>query len=346
MDSATKNRQDAATLRRMIARAYGSAQVPATDDFYQENTEGWFNAVYVLTLADSTRCVLKIAPPAGMPVNSREIGMMRREVEIMRLIAERTRVPVPRVHHADFTGEVIASDWFTMEFIEGINFGLGADEGVLAPDVVADGRRQVGALNAAINEVTGPHFGPVLGQGTDSWREAFSTIMEEVLTDCLTGGVDLGWSHDEIRAVIAEHAGALDEVTVPRLVETDLWDKNTIWRDGRIVAVVDHERALWGDVLMEGGFTGIDLETFPDPTDFAAGYGLDLSALSPTELTRRHLYTLWTGAIIAAETGFRGYRTDELLHVGRQILTHAMGLLGRRRLHGAQEPGAGHGSPR
>ncbi len=49
MFSITKNRQDAATLRRMIERAYGPEQVPVGDDFAHEFTHGWFNAAGIRT---------------------------------------------------------------------------------------------------------------------------------------------------------------------------------------------------------------------------------------------------------------------------------------------------------
>ena len=95
MFSITKNRQDAATLRRMIERAYGPEQVPVGDDFAHEFTHGWFNAAYRIDLRDGTAVALKIAPPAGVAVLTREQNMMRAELEAMRLAHEHTSVPVP-----------------------------------------------------------------------------------------------------------------------------------------------------------------------------------------------------------------------------------------------------------
>ena len=68
-------------LRTLVARAYGAEQVPDGDDFAHEITEGWFNVAYRIALRDGRQVVLKIAPPADVTVLTREIGMMRAELE-------------------------------------------------------------------------------------------------------------------------------------------------------------------------------------------------------------------------------------------------------------------------
>ena len=157
MFSITKNRQDAATLRRMIERAYGPEQVPVGDDFAHEFTHGWFNAAYWIDLRDGTAVALKIAPPAGVAVLTREQNMMRAELEAMRLAHEHTSVPVPRIDYADLTHELIDADYFFMEFIDADNFGIAADAGELSPDEIVAGYRHLGELNRELNSVVGPH---------------------------------------------------------------------------------------------------------------------------------------------------------------------------------------------
>lgn len=329
MESTTKNRQPAAVLRTMIARAYGDEAVPAHDDFASEITEGWFNVAYRIQLADGRRVVLKIAPPADVPVLTREVGMMRAELEAMRLVSTQTSVPVPRVDFADLSHDLIDADYFFMEFVDADNFGLAADAGRLAPDVVAAGNRELGALNREINSIVGPHFGPLRGEGSPTWREAFTTMIEDTLRDGERVGVDVGWDHDEIRAVLAENAGALDEVVRPQLVEVDLWAKNSMIRDGRIVAILDHERAIYGDPLMEAGLTGLDMPFFGDPSDFMAGFGV--GELTPAQRTRRRLYSLYLALIMVVETKYRGHTDTEIYDLGRRELDAVMAALGYAR---------------
>lgn len=245
MESYTKNRQSEEVLRTLISRAFGPDQVPTGAGFAEEITEGRFNVAYRIRLRDGQEVVLKIAPPAGVPVLTREVGVMRAELEAMRLVSEQTSVPVPKMLHADLSHEVVDADLFFMEFIDADNFGLNADAGLLDPQVVAAGNRQLGALNREINSVIGDHFGPLIGPGYPTWREAFMALIQDILDDGRRVGVNLGWSDQEILRVLEQHAETLDEVTVPRLVQVDLWAKNSMIQDGHIVAILDHERALW-----------------------------------------------------------------------------------------------------
>ncbi|SFR67547.1 Predicted kinase, aminoglycoside phosphotransferase (APT) family [Agromyces sp. CF514] len=332
MESITKNRQTPEVLRRLIERAYGPERVPVDDGFAFEITEGWFNVAYRITLRDGEQVVLKIAPPAEIAVLTREIGMMRAEIEAMRLVAERTSVPVPRIDHVDLTHEVVDADLFFMEFVDADNFGFTAGAGLLDDEVVASGNRQLGELNREINTIVGPHFGPLLGEGSPTWREAFTKMIEDTLADGERVGIDLGWSSADIRDVLVANADALDEVTEPRLVELDLWAKNSMIRDGRIVAVLDHERAVYGDPLIEAGLTGIDMPSFGDPTDFMVGFGI--TTLTEPERARRRLYSLYLAMIMVVETKYRGHTDTEVYDWGRRELDGVMAALGRVRVSG------------
>ncbi|GAA1965470.1 phosphotransferase family protein [Agromyces allii] len=330
MESITKNRQTPDVLRRLIERAYGSDQVPQGAGFAHEMTEGWFNVAYRIRLRDGRQVVLKIAPPADIAVLTREQDMMRAELEALRLVATHTSVPVPRVDHVDLTHEVVDADLFFMEYVDAENFGFATAAGRFSPEVVAAGNRELGALNREINSIVGPWFGPLLGGGETTWRAAFTTMIEDTLADGERVGIDLGWEPDEIRAVLAEHAASLDEVTEPRLVELDLWTKNSMIRDGRIVAILDHERAVFGDPLMEAGLTGLDLPEFDDPTDFMAGFGI--AALTETERVRRRLYSLYLAVIMVVETKYRGHTDAGDYDFGRRSLDTVMAALGRARV--------------
>ena len=326
MESTTKNRQSDAVLRTLIARAFGDDEVPTADGFAEEITEGWFNVLYRIRLRSGRRTVLKIAPPADVPVLTREIDMMRVELEAMRLISDRTAVPVPEILHVDLSREILDADLFFMEHIDADNFGFTADAGGLPPEVVAAGHRQLGALNREITSVVGPHFGPILGEGFATWREAFTQTIEDVLADGRRAGSQLGWSEAAIREVLDRHADTLDEVTVPRLVELDLWAKNSMIRDGRIVAVLDHERAIYGDPLIEAGLTGLDFPLFGDPSDFMAGFGI--TELTESERTRRRLYSLYLAVIMVVENSYRTGADPGIAVFGREQLDVIMRALG------------------
>lgn len=328
MESITKNRQSTATLRAMIERAYGPQQVPDGDDFATELSYGFFNALYRVRLRDGQQVVLKIAPPTDVALMAREHGMMRNELAAMELVRERSDVPLPRLDFVDLTGGLIDADWFVMEYVDAPCFGIAAEAGDLTAEEVEAGFEALGATNRRLTEIVGPHFGPLEGPGFGTWREAATAWFEDVLADGERAAVDLEWKYDDVREAWAAHAAVLDDVTEPRFVEVDLWAKNSMLRDGQIVAVIDHERAMYGDPLMEAGLTGLDLPVFPDPAPFLRGFGL--GELTGSQRTRRHLYTLWLAVTMLVETTYRGQPSEQYRWACEQ-LDIAMGLLGRTR---------------
>jgi aminoglycoside phosphotransferase (APT) family kinase protein len=327
MESITKYRQSPQTLRRMIERAYGPELVPAGDDFAAELGHGWFNVAYLLRLADDREVVMKIAPPPGIEVMTYETDMLAGEVAAIRLIEQATSVPVPHVDHYDPSCELIAAPWFVMTRVPGENFGEVSEH--WSHDRSQAVWREIGAANAELNTILGDGFGRYGLPGVPSWREAFTGILEDVLADGERRDVDLGWSYEEIRQAIADHEACLDAVTVPRFCEWDLWGSNVMVGDDRITGIIDHERAFWGDPIMEAGFLAAGgTGSTDDATGFLAGYGR--GPLSPDELDRRHLYNLHLFLIMVIETVYRGHTTTAQLDMARPALDGAMADLGHR----------------
>jgi len=115
----------------------------------------------------------------------------------------------------------------------------------------------------------------------------------------------------------------------PRYVEWDLWDSNVMVRDGAIVSIIDHERAFYGDPLIEGGFTATELPAFGDPAAFMRGYGH--GELTKDERVRRRLYCLYLVLVMVIETVYRGHADTRQYDFARGQLTETMARLGRRR---------------
>ncbi|WP_327420275.1 aminoglycoside phosphotransferase family protein [Streptomyces sp. NBC_01527] len=327
MESITKNRQSPEVLRAMVERAYGAEQVPTGEGWASELGHGWFNVAYRIRLRDGADVVLKIAPPPQVEVMTYERGAMSIELKTLELIRTQTSVAVPDVHYADQSHELCDADYFFMPYIDADNLGIVSSELCAAErDAYME---QLGAANREINSIRGPGFGPLAGPHDPSWRRVFTDIVEDVLVNGERRGVDIGWEYDTVRAVVAEHADSLDEVSEPRLVEWDLWDSNVMVRDGKIACIIDHERAFWGDPLMEANFTGTQLSAFGDPTAFLRGYGHP--QLTETEHVRRRLYCLHLMLIMVIETVYRGHTDIKQYDFARPVLDEAMALLGRTR---------------
>lgn len=327
MESITKNRQSLETLRAMVERAYGPDRTPEGEAWVSELGHGWFNVAYRVRLRDGAEVVLKIAPPRDVEVMTYERGAMAIELATLELLRESTTVPVPRVDFVDRSHELCAADWFSMPFVDADNLGIVGPE--LPAQELAAYKEQLGTLNREINSVRGAAFGPLAGPGYATWREAFTAMMEDVLGDGERRGVDLGWDYDLMRKVLAEHSTSLEEVREPRLVEWDLWESNVMVRDGRIVCVIDHERAFYGDPLIEAGFVSTQIAAFGDPVAFMRGYGH--VHLTESEQVRRRLYCLHLLLIMVIETVYRGHTDTSQYDWARERLSEVMALFGHSR---------------
>ena len=66
--------------------------------------------------------ILKVAPPADVKILSYEKDIMSTEVEVMRKVAEQTRVPVPKIYSYDKSFDLIGQEYYLMEKLEGVPY--------------------------------------------------------------------------------------------------------------------------------------------------------------------------------------------------------------------------------
>ena len=322
MESITKNRQPLSTLREMVAAAYGVSQIPDGDSWAYELGHGWFNVAYRVRLRDGHQVVFKIAPPPGVEVMTYERGAMATELAALELIRAHTTVPVPVVDFADTSRELVDAPWFAMPYVDADNFGLIRKTLSACEQEILDDA--LGGVTRELNSIRGAGFGPLTGPAGATWREYFLGLLEDVLGDGERRGVDLGHDYASIRALIAAEAACLDAVIEPRFVEWDLWANNVLVRDGKIVCVIDHERAFYGDPLIEAGFVATQLTAFGSSAAFVRGYGK--TGFTPNEEARRRLYGLHLSLIMVIETVFRDHADPQQYDWARARLSEALAL--------------------
>ena len=177
--SLTKNRKDVAELNTMIQRAFPDLQ--SID--VVELKEGFFNVAYRITLSNNQQVILKIAPPKEALIMSYEKNIMYSEVEALRLIKNKTSVPVPEVLFYDNSKEICDSDYFFMKVIEGQS--MNEIQEALSEEAKKTIQYQMGMYNSEMNQITGPAFG-YYGQPQiqgNCWFEVFKTMLEMAFTD-------------------------------------------------------------------------------------------------------------------------------------------------------------------
>jgi aminoglycoside phosphotransferase (APT) family kinase protein len=313
MYSTSKRPVDVATAGRIVAAAFGpQVAIRAYDDL----RDGYFNAAYQIELADGRRLVLKVSPPPGVRVLRYEAGILRTEVETLRLVRAQTTVPVPEVYYYDDSHGIIDSDYFLMSFVRGESYHRLRD--AYSPQRRAMIEQATGDCLRQINAITGPFFGyPTMAAlNFRTWRQAFLSMFADLLQDGIDKNVPLPLGYHELRRRVETVSSALHDVVTPQLVHWDLWDGNIFVepKTGEIAAIIDFERALWGDPLME-----FQYRTFEVTPAFESGYGEALLD-SPTARVRRTLYNIYLYLIMVIEGSYRNYETDDQERWARQQL--------------------------
>ena len=296
-------------VSREIAQAITATHFGAQAQLaaFSELSDGMFNSAYLLELADGQKIVLKVAPPDDVRVLQYEKNILMTEVEVLRLLRAQTEVPVPEVMAYDTTRRLLPNDFFLMSWVPGL--GLHKLRGQLPAGALGAVDRRVGEYVRQINAIHGPLFGYFSQPEFQfhSWRTAFSAMLEQVLRDGRQAGVELPLPYQDIPARLQPFYPLLDEVTTPCLVHWDMWDGN-IFVDAQgqsVTGILDCERALWADPLME-----VNFGAFGFNPDFMAGYGLDLLA-SPAARQRRILYNIYLWLIMIIECTYRQFETHD-----------------------------------
>ncbi|MGC6177833.1 phosphotransferase family protein [Lacrimispora sp. 38-1] len=301
MNSLTKNVQSEETLRSLIHRAFPHAFCTGTEEL----TEGYFNVAYKIFLDQTPSCILKIAPPKEVPVMSYEKNIMMSEVLAMHTVREQSDVPVAEVLFYDDSLTLINSPYFFMEILEGAS--LHSILPSLSSEVQSEIHKETGRWNRKINEIKGSKFGypgqPAL-QGSN-WHQVFSLMTGLAFSDGERLSIDLKISREQLFEDLDKSKEIFDEVKVPRLVHWDLWDGNIFVKDNRITGLIDWERSLWADPLMEAGF-----RTYGTDRDFFKGYGID--RLSEKEYLRALWYDVYTMLLVSQECDYRQYETMDM----------------------------------
>lgn len=287
-----------------------------------ELTGGFFSAAYCLELADERRFVVKIAPPPTARVLRYERDIMRAEVEALRLVRDNTSVPVPDVLAFDETRSLLPSPYFIMQFVEGVPLHTVRD--ALSGSVQTSIDRQLGGFLRQINAIPQQTFGYLGKAQFPTWRAAFDSMLRGVLDDGREIGAALPRDADALYQGAVRHFDCLDEVGAACLVHWDLWDGNVFIdpASGQISGIIDFERALWGDRLME-----LNFREYSDTSAFGEGYAEAVLG-TPARRMRRTLYDLHLYLIMVIEDDFRQYETHEITDWARGNLTRVLEELG------------------
>ncbi|KQY87365.1 hypothetical protein ASD24_05770 [Paenibacillus sp. Root52] len=301
MESKYKTKLTSGQLERIVTQILNSELSE-----YQEMNEGWANQAYRLLLKDGQTVVLKIAPTDKSNLMRCEQGLMKTEVEALRLVSELTDVPVPCVLAYDDSLTLAPSEYFIMEHMTGKPYNQVKEHCSVEKQEAIE--EQIGRYNRRLNGIKGEQFGyfSTGRQRYSTWKEAFLQLMDDVLIDGEKAGITFSMPYEELERLIQARADVLDDVLEPVFISWDLWDGNVLVENGRITAIIDFERSLWADPLMEHYFSH-----FNYTTGFLKGYGTSIT--TPSERSRRALYDLYFDLLLLIECAYRQF--DDQDHI-------------------------------
>lgn len=253
----------------MSQRAFGQdAEVVSA----RELAGGLYNATYLVEIKGKSRVILRVAPGADGQLRLKR-RLMRNEYAATPYFAPLAHM-IPRILFADWTGELTCRDYMFQTRLDGLP---GIDGLKLHPPATWGAYyRQLGAITAEIHKIRGERFGPVYSHGFTKWSDSVLAMLADIIADMIEFRLD---AHDvrQAFAAITLNSDLLDEITEPRLLHGDLWTSNILLaEDGpepRIVGLLDHGRAWWGDPAADWGFSVLASKPVEVQAAFLSTYG-------------------------------------------------------------------------
>ncbi|NOY79850.1 MAG: phosphotransferase [Kiritimatiellaeota bacterium] len=249
---------------------------------------GKFNTSWFVRDGTGRELVLRIAPPDDTEFVFYERDMMRQEPELHCLLREKTSVPVPRILAYDDSRRFVDRDFLIMERLPGRP--LTELRGVDVDGVY----RQVGRYLAEVHALAAPNYG-YLGAHRpmppcDRWAEAFKVMWGKLVADITRVGLYDTAEEAAMRDLLERHVSVFDRPVPAALLHMDVWNQNILVEgSGRVVGLIDWDRALWGDPEIE--FAVLDYCGVSVPA-FWEGYGRRRD-ISPEARVRHAFYLLY-----------------------------------------------------
>ena len=120
-------------------------------------------------------------------------------------------------------------------------------------------------------------------------------------------------SIDQMWLCLDRDKTVFEEVSESKLVHWDCWDGNIFIHSGKVTGIIDWERSIWGDPLMEVGF-----RTYAENTCFQKGYGI--KRLTKNQERRALWYDIYLMLLVALEYEYRKYETMDSYYYATQML--------------------------
>nr|MDO8118630.1 aminoglycoside phosphotransferase family protein [Candidatus Sigynarchaeota archaeon] len=296
-------------VRRIIRHHFGGDVPMGT---ITELKGGFYSIAYAVEMPGlGFDVIVKLDPPKKQNRLTYEHDCLEIEVKAIEHLASNPvgkTLPIPELLAHDVEGSLMGRGYFITKKFKGKTwYQL---KGSLSREETREIEQMIGGIQARMHSIKGVDFGyfvtnPAHPVTSKSWSGAFTSMMECLYDDASRYGVRLPVSQDRMSEALEHARNALDEIQEPSFVHWDLWEGNVflvkISGQWTVEGIIDFERSLWGDPLMEILFRGKKKRM-----NVMAGYGRDLF-ISPGARTRDALYEMYLAFIFLIESKARKY---------------------------------------
>lgn len=282
---------------------------------------GMFNTTYIVEYGSfRKKAVLRLGPVNRHLLMGFEENLMDAEVYTYS-VCHNKNIPCSHVLVCDTSKQVVDRDFMIVEYIPSI---------VMAKAELASEKRnylyqQMGIYLAKLHQVTGNHFGFLSrickGKQCEKWSDALIFEVEDITKRFEgLGGLNIE-EVKTLRDCFYKSRELLDEIRTPHLLHTDLWEGNVLLnRDTlEIVAIIDSDRAMFGDVDFEFA------SSWMKNPDLKKGYdSIMQKSTLPSNVRRQQLYQMFY-CLLEAYVGYGEYNNPELYETRKkQLMQHIL----------------------
>lgn len=279
--------------------------------------DGFFSTTMKLSLqfpSESKEIVLKIAPSPEVPLFYFEKGAGLTELSAIKYVLNKTNVPVPRIHSSREDhlqhNSILPRDYFFMDYIPATSWNRLKPK--LNSQINENIEMQVAESQFQINSIIGDRFGTIFDDPKNevhepTWSGALLKMFQLIIKNFHEFNASLPISEEILLNFIKNHAKDLDEVKEPHLVHWDIWPPNVLIQEHEgkflVAAIIDFERAFWGDPLAEWCFMD-----YNKTSHFLKRYGEHIFSQKSARI-RRNLYTIYFALteVLSSDVHFSGF---------------------------------------
>ena len=261
--------------------------------------------------------VLRLGPVNRNLLMAFEENLMRAE-EYVYEICKEINVPCSNVLVCDTTRKIINRDYMIVEYIKSIPLS----NCVIDKEERAELHSEVGSYVKKLHSITNSGFGRVsyilTGKSYGTWYEYLIGEIDDITGRLQKLGSFTQEEIENIKSVYQKNKNILDEVTIPKLIHSDLWEGNILVekKDEKynVAAIIDSDRAIFGDVDFEFASEWMINDDFM--REYNTSNCIDEIGLTGDQ-TKKKLYLI-IYALIDAYVGLAQYNNPNLYEDNRE----------------------------